>query len=100
MTVKISNPHVSVKQTGLRTTREPDNLEFFFNDITNSKVDIIQSMKKDISQFMSLPEVFYTQTATQKKITVVKVRIKIRRKLGPVVKSQREIPLLKNEFIN
>tara|TARA_B100000768_G_scaffold181486_1_gene204681 strand:+ start:1641 stop:1931 length:291 start_codon:yes stop_codon:yes gene_type:complete len=66
MSVKISNPHVSVKQTGLRTTREPDNLEFFFNDITNSKVDIIQSMKKDISQFMSLPEVFYTQTATQK----------------------------------
>ena len=88
MTVKISNPHVSVKLTGLRTTREPDNLEFFFNDITNSKVDIIQSMKKDISQFMSLPEVFYTQTATQKKNNRGKGKDKDKKK----VRSTRKKP--------
>ena len=88
MSVKISNPHVSVKQTGLRTTREPDNLEFFFNDITNSKVDIIQSMKKDISQFMSLPEVFYTQTATQKRNNRGKGKDKDKKK----VRSTRKKP--------
>ena len=88
MTVKVSNPHVSVKQTGLRTTREPDNLEFFFNDITNSKVDIIQSMKKDISQFISLPEVFYTQTATQKKNNRGKGKDKDKKK----VRSTRKKP--------
>ena len=70
MSLKVTNPHVSVKQTGLRTTREPDNLEFFFYDITNSEEDIAQSIKKDTGKFMSLPAVLYTQTTTQKKDTV------------------------------
>jgi|TARA_B110000259_G_scaffold21024_1_gene21765 hypothetical protein len=61
------NLHVSVKQTGLRTSKERDDLEIFFNDITSSKADIIESMKKDIKKFLLLPEVFYSQTITQKK---------------------------------
>ena len=32
------NLHVSVKQSGLRTSKERDDLEIFFNDITSSKL--------------------------------------------------------------
>jgi hypothetical protein len=66
MTYK-DNLHVSVKQCGLRTTKERDDLEIFFNDITTSKADIFETMKKDISKFLLLPEVFYSQSVTQKK---------------------------------
>lgn len=61
------NLHVSVKQSGLRTTKQRDDLEIFFNDITTSKADIFETMKKDISKFLLLPEVFYSQPVTQKK---------------------------------
>jgi hypothetical protein len=61
------NLHVSVKLCGLRTTKERDDLENFFYDITTSKADIFETMKKDISKFLLLPEVFYSKPVTQKK---------------------------------
>lgn len=61
------NLHVSVKLCGLRTTKERDDLENFFYDITTSKADIFETMKKDISKFLLLPEVSYSKPETQKK---------------------------------
>jgi hypothetical protein len=61
------NLHVSVKQSGLRTTKQRDDLEIFFNDITSNKSDIFETMKKDLSKFLLLPQVSYSQSVTQKK---------------------------------
>jgi hypothetical protein len=68
MTNKINNLHVSVNKNGLRTTREADNLENFFNDMPSGTESIIQLMQKDIQSFISMPEVLYNQTTTRKRV--------------------------------
>ena len=73
--------HVSLTNNGKTINRKYDNLENFFNNINNNKVNLIDSMKKDIQTFESLPQVLYVQKISQRKCKPCKKKtLKKRRK--------------------